>query len=190
MSGAAKSEVDRWLEGEGDRLVRGLGVAAGHRVLDFGCGLGSIAVPAARVVGETGRVLALDVDESALAAIRRRIAGRLLAERVELVPASGEPRFPGVAGGELNAIFVFDVLQHVSGHERLFAECRRCLSPGGVVHVNASELSHPGEVDVAGMVDALRAAGLEERGQRRVRLMHYRHMAEDIVRSFEVTSPG
>ena len=179
-----KSEVDRWLDGEGDRLVRGLGVAAGHRVLDLGCGVGSIVVPAARVVGDEGRVLALDVSESALSAIRQRIAGTPLADRIVLLQTSGEPRFPQVGDGELDAIFLFDVLQHLSDRSSLFAECRRALRPGGALHINASELSHPGKVDVAQILETLSMAGFTQTAILRVRLMHYRHMTEDIVRTF------
>ena len=178
------SEIDRWLEGEGDRLVERLGIQSGHRVLDFGCGFGSIVIPAARVVGPQGRVLALDVDEAPLEAIRRRIAGTPLADRIDLVRTTGEARFPGVEEGQLDAVFLFDVLQHIADHTSLFAECRRTLRPGGSLHINATELSHPGKVDVAEMIHALNAAGFREAGSVRMRLMHYRRMEEDIVRNF------
>ncbi|MGQ9498569.1 MAG: methyltransferase domain-containing protein, partial [Desulfotomaculales bacterium] len=38
----------------------------GFRVLDYGCGPGSYVVPAARMVGETGQVYALDIHPLAI----------------------------------------------------------------------------------------------------------------------------
>jgi len=45
------------------RLVRGIGVRQGMTVVDAGCGQGGFTVSLARVVGETGRVLSVDISE-------------------------------------------------------------------------------------------------------------------------------
>jgi len=40
--------------------VRKLGLKEGQKVLDYGCGIGSYTFPAARLVGDRGRVYASD----------------------------------------------------------------------------------------------------------------------------------
>jgi ubiquinone/menaquinone biosynthesis C-methylase UbiE len=50
-----------------DRLLRRAGVSAGLRVLDIGCGVGELSMVAARLVGRSGRVTGIDIDEGALA---------------------------------------------------------------------------------------------------------------------------
>jgi protein-L-isoaspartate(D-aspartate) O-methyltransferase len=45
-------------------LIDALGLTAGHRVLHIGCGLGYYTALMAHIVGPTGRVLALEVDEA------------------------------------------------------------------------------------------------------------------------------
>src|SRR6185503_9827215 len=50
-----------------DHLLRRAGVSAGLRVLDIGCGVGELSMVAARLVGRSGRVTGIDIDEGALA---------------------------------------------------------------------------------------------------------------------------
>ena len=40
--------------------IRKLGLKEGQKILDYGCGIGSYTFPAAKLVGEKGRVYALD----------------------------------------------------------------------------------------------------------------------------------
>lgn len=50
-----------------DQLLRRAGVSTGLRVLDVGCGVGELSMVAARLVGPTGHVTGIDIDEGALA---------------------------------------------------------------------------------------------------------------------------
>jgi ubiquinone/menaquinone biosynthesis C-methylase UbiE len=60
-----------------DQLLRRAGVSAGVRVLDIGCGVGELSMVAARLVGPSGGVTGIDIDEEALslAATRAREQG-------------------------------------------------------------------------------------------------------------------
>lgn len=55
-----------------DRFLRGAGLGAGMRVLDVGCGLGDVAMLAARILGPRGEVIAIDRDPTMLAAAEER----------------------------------------------------------------------------------------------------------------------
>jgi precorrin-6B methylase 2 len=48
------------------QLLKDVGIEAGQVVLDFGCGSGTYTVPAARIVGDKGKVYALDKDSEVL----------------------------------------------------------------------------------------------------------------------------
>ena len=101
----------------------------GHRVLDFGCGPGTISVGLARAV-EPGELHGIDMEAS----------------QIEIARAAA------VAGGHDNAVFhtgqvtdlpfaddTFDVahchavLQHVPDTQGTLAEVKRVLKPGGVI---------------------------------------------------------
>jgi ubiquinone/menaquinone biosynthesis C-methylase UbiE len=55
-----------------ERLFREAGIGDGMRVLDLGCGMGDVAMIAARLVGPSGRVVAVDRDDIVLAHASRR----------------------------------------------------------------------------------------------------------------------
>ena len=47
-----------------EHLSRRAGLSSGMQVLDIGCGVGDVALLAARLVGRDGRVTAVDIDPS------------------------------------------------------------------------------------------------------------------------------
>jgi ubiquinone/menaquinone biosynthesis C-methylase UbiE len=53
-------------------MLKLLGIIRGHTVLDFGCGYGTDTIPVAEIVGDQGRVYALDKDKDALDALIQR----------------------------------------------------------------------------------------------------------------------
>lgn len=56
----------------------------GARVLDLGCGMGYLAVPAARLVGPGGTVHAVDLQQKSLDALARRAHRAGVAERIQI----------------------------------------------------------------------------------------------------------
>lgn len=52
--------MKEWLRKKGETLLRRIGIGEGQKVLDFGCGSGNYAIPAAKIVGVEGKVYALD----------------------------------------------------------------------------------------------------------------------------------
>ncbi len=70
-----------------ERLVELAGVEPGSRVLDVAAGLGEPSLPAARVAGEDGKVVASDISAEMLAYGRRRAADAGI-ENVEFVESA------------------------------------------------------------------------------------------------------
>ena len=57
-----------------DALLRRLGLRKGDTMADIGCGPGFFTLPAAKIVGPTGRVFAADMQGEMLTAVRSRAA--------------------------------------------------------------------------------------------------------------------
>jgi ubiquinone/menaquinone biosynthesis C-methylase UbiE len=55
---------------------------SGDIVLDLGCGMGYFSVPMARLVGDAGKVIAVDLQARMLAGVQRRAETMGLAERI------------------------------------------------------------------------------------------------------------
>jgi SAM-dependent methyltransferase len=68
-----------------------IGVGAGWRCLDVGCGDGQVTLELARAVGRDGRVVGIDIDEGALAVARE--AARQARVRAEFVCADAAEPF-------------------------------------------------------------------------------------------------
>ena len=51
------------LESRALEVLRQIGIKRGQTALDFGCGYGTYTILVARIVGEQGRVYALDKDK-------------------------------------------------------------------------------------------------------------------------------
>lgn len=78
------------------------GIAPGMRVLDVGCGPGDVALLAGEMVGPSGSVVAVDVDENAVARGRERAAQAGLSnisfEAIDFTHYAGHRDFDAVVG--------------------------------------------------------------------------------------------
>jgi len=65
-----ESERRNWQNPE--EILEGIGLSSGDTFVDVGCGDGFFAIPAARIVGESGMVFGIDVDEVGLEELRQK----------------------------------------------------------------------------------------------------------------------
>ncbi len=70
-----RDRYDRTLEPYSKRLFAAAGLAAGHAVLDVGCGTGTTTLEAARRVGPAGTVVGVDINADVAAVARQRAGG-------------------------------------------------------------------------------------------------------------------
>jgi ubiquinone/menaquinone biosynthesis C-methylase UbiE len=124
-------QFKRWLGKNASEFLTSSGVKGGLMVLDFGCGSGTYTIPAARVVGATGRVYALDINPRALDRVERK-AERAGLRNIVRIDASREDGI-GLDDGAVEFMLLIDVLQKIDNKEALFQEAHRILRPGGVL---------------------------------------------------------
>jgi ubiquinone/menaquinone biosynthesis C-methylase UbiE len=112
------------------------GIRPGMRVLDLGCGAGDVALIAARLVGPTGAVIAIDRSSEAIRTTRLRAhaAGSwwLRAEQAEI------DRY--VAHEPFDAIVGRFVLLYVADPAATLRSLLRSLRPGGIVALHEMDL--------------------------------------------------
>lgn len=100
----------------------------GDAILDVATGPGTVARPAARLAGPTGRVTGVDLS-SAMLTNARSFAAEVGSAPIEYVesPATGMP-FPGES---FDRAYCQQGLQHMSDPAAALAEIRRVLRPAG-----------------------------------------------------------
>jgi SAM-dependent methyltransferase len=119
-------------------LLRTLGIRTGQTVLDFGCGSGTYTIPAAEIVGEQGRVYALDKDHRALDDLMANARTDGL-QNIQRIDSSGEVNI-GLEKGSIDVVLLFDVFhsyyfQERSQRGKLLAEIQKVLTRDGTLFV-------------------------------------------------------
>jgi ubiquinone/menaquinone biosynthesis C-methylase UbiE len=112
------------------RLVEA-GVKEGQTILDYGCGIGSYAIPAAQIVGTEGRVYALDMHPLAIETVQRRARK----ENLPNVKTIHSDLDTGLADQTVDVVLLYDVFHMVPDQPALLRELHRVLKPGGRLSV-------------------------------------------------------
>jgi len=114
-----------------ERLLRDAGVGPGQRVLDVGSGLGDISMLAARLVGPSGEVIAVDNDASIIAKAKDRVV-KAGFQNVSFI----ESDVGGIPRGELfDAIVGRLILQFLPDPGAVVKSLVSLLRPGGVLAI-------------------------------------------------------
>lgn len=106
-------------------------VRAGMIALDVGPGMGYFTLPLAKIVGPSGRVIAVDLQEKMLSGLKRRAKRAGLSERIECRLASEKSLNLADFAGRVNFALACYVVHEVPDPERLLSEIARALAPGG-----------------------------------------------------------
>jgi ubiquinone/menaquinone biosynthesis C-methylase UbiE len=107
----------------------------GWRVLDAGCGPGTITLGLARKVSP-GPVIGIDIEESQFAKAREQAEQEGLNIEFQTANISHLP----FGDGYFDAVFSHAVLQHLTDPDAALTEFRRVLKPGGLIGVRAGDM--------------------------------------------------
>ncbi len=110
------------------KLLRGIGVAKGMVFVDIGCGAGFFSIPAAEMVGEGGKVYAVDVNPAFLEEVEKR-ASALGLKNVVLKAASAEEAI--LFDSRADIVFFANAFHDFEDKERVLANSMRMLKQGG-----------------------------------------------------------
>jgi len=111
-------------------LLANLGVKPGMTVCDMGCGNGFYSLPLARLVGPTGRVLAVDIQPQMLKMLEEREAAAKINNIDTILGMLHDPKLPEAA---VDLILLVDVYHEFSHPAHMLSAMRRALKPDGLV---------------------------------------------------------
>jgi ubiquinone/menaquinone biosynthesis C-methylase UbiE len=116
-----------------ETTVNSLNVLPGMQVADFGCGSGHWAIVLAKLVGLSGTIFAIDVQESALEATRSR-AKQANIQTIETLHADVEiPGATKLKTSAVDAVLISNMLFQADEKSTVVTEAARILKPGGRV---------------------------------------------------------
>jgi ubiquinone/menaquinone biosynthesis C-methylase UbiE len=111
-------------------LLAALKIKPGDTVCDLGCGNGFYSLKIAKLVGEKGRVIAVDIQREMLELLKEGAA----AEKItNIEPVLGTTVDPRLKPGSIDLVLLVDVYHEFSHPEEMLAAIRKSLKPTGRV---------------------------------------------------------
>ena len=115
----------------GKRFDR-FGIRKGSVVVDIGCGPGSYLERASQIVGDTGKVYAVDVQPLAIMSIKRRAKQKNLRNVVPVL-STGYP--VDIEGQSADVIYALDMFHHIKDTDGFLMELHRLLKDNGSLFI-------------------------------------------------------
>lgn len=123
-----EAERRKWQDPEAILAIAGL--KPGMTFADLGCGNGFFALPAARVVGATGRVYGIDASPEFIEELRKRAESEGL-ENIALTTGRAEETL--LCEQCADRVFMGNVLHDFDDPARVLKNARRTLKPDGML---------------------------------------------------------
>jgi len=138
-------------------------VREGMTVLEPGPGMGYFTLDLARMVGPSGRVVAVDIQEKMIAALRRRAERAGLADLVDLrLARDGRMGIDDLAG-RVDLVTALYVVHEMPDPRAFFVEAFHALRPGGRLLLVEPRFHVP-RAEFDRLVDLARRAGFAREG--------------------------
>ncbi len=107
-------------------------IGAGDYILDYGCGTGSYSIVAARLVGDSGRIYALDIQPLAIQRLEKLVSKK----RLKNVKTVHTDCATGLDNDTVDVILLFDTFHDLNDPEGVLKELHRVLKLNGCLCVN------------------------------------------------------
>ena len=115
------------------KILQGAGIRPGMKVLEVGCGTGFFTIPAGRMLGGHGSLIAMDVLPASVETVTKKVQEAGLSN-VHVI--KGNALDTKLESESLDEVIVFGVIPApMLPMEKLLAEMHRILKPDGVMAV-------------------------------------------------------
>ncbi len=146
-------------------------VEEGMSVLDIGSGMGFFSLPLAKLVGEKGRVVCIDLQEKMIKGLLARAKEAGLTERIDARVCSLRTFGISDLAGKIDFALAFALVHEVPDKERLFGEIHAAMKLSGKV-LMAEPKGHVSRPDFERTVSLAQGCGFEVTSDLKIRRSH------------------
>lgn len=132
-------------------------ISAGMTVLDLGCGPGFFSIEIARMLTNSGKVIAADLQEGMLEKVNKKIKGTELEHRIELHKCGSNKI--GVIEN-VDFVLVFYMIHEVTNKDMLLEELKSILKPNGKIYIIEPKF-HVSKKSFEAMIERIESLGFE-----------------------------
>ncbi len=112
-----------------ENVLKEVGIQPGSHVLDYGCGAGSYISPLVHIVGETGKIYALDIHPLAVKKAKK-IASTVNIPKIETILSDCSTGLPDKS---IDVVLLYDILHELSEPDKVLEELHRILKEDGIL---------------------------------------------------------
>jgi ubiquinone/menaquinone biosynthesis C-methylase UbiE len=126
LAGSLDNKIRKWFQNP--QKILAPYIKEGMIVLDIGCGPGFFSIELAKMVGKTGKVYSVDLQEGMLQRIKSKIHGTELEDRIKLIKSEEDQiNIPE----KVDFILAFYMVHEVPNKSRLFEALKNILNEKG-----------------------------------------------------------
>jgi len=158
LAGKLDNKIRRLIQNPGKILAPY--ITEGMKVLDIGCGPGYFTIEIAKIIGNKGKVFAMDLQEGMLQKICDKIKGTELENRIFLI--KNERDSFGIPE-KVDFILAFYMVHEVPDKEALFKGLKENLKKNGQLLLVEPKLFHVTRKEFKLTIEAAKKCGFETR---------------------------
>ena len=110
-------------------ILKEVGIKPGFHILDYGCGPGSYITTAAKLVGKSGKIYALDIHPLAIRMVQSSASKKQLTN-VETICSDCKT---GLPDNSVDVVLLYDTFHTLSDPNGVLEELHRVLKPNGIL---------------------------------------------------------
>jgi ubiquinone/menaquinone biosynthesis C-methylase UbiE len=150
--------LDNWFRRliQHPKKIAGEYIKNGDTVFDMGCGPGYFSIDLAKMVGETGKVFAVDLQESMLIKVKKKAIRHGMSDRMEFHQCNAS--HIGL-NQKADFILAYYMIHETPDPKAFLSELRNILKPGGRILVVEPKM-HVSQSAFESMVKDAESAGL------------------------------
>jgi ubiquinone/menaquinone biosynthesis C-methylase UbiE len=118
-------------------IVQEIGIKEGFQVLDYGCGPGGYVPAVAELVGESGKLYALDINPFAIKTVKKLAAKKQL-PNVKTILSDCSTDLPD---DSIDIVLLNDAFHDLADPDKVLTELHRVLKPNGILSFSDHHLT-------------------------------------------------
>ena len=174
--------MKKWLDRMGEIFLIDIGIEQNHSVIDFGCGNGNYTIPAAKVVGEGGRVYAIDKNKESLDKLMQR-SEKIGLKNIERIDVSERIKVP-LQEESVDVVLLYDVIHLVGNRRKLLTEMYQVLKTNALISVYPKHHQEYMNIELDDVKEEIKSAGFVFERMLYKTLMHDNYLEQGYVLNF------